>query len=182
MNTDTRRNIFCILMTAEDYMDAFEKLHHLGLKDQQAREIIYVIMDCCLQEKKFNPYYAVLAQKFCDYDRKNQASKINSIYFKKSFEFLSQSLQLFVPLSDDVAILHLGQIKRTWRLEWNTVDEFRQILDSLVCRKRTCLVCFKSEFDFSLILKFSLKNRLRSIIFWSIDSREAKTKSCNYNK
>ena len=72
MNTDTRRNIFCILMTAEDYMDAFEKLQHLGLKDQQAREILYVIMDCCLQEKKFNPYYAVLAQKFCDYDRKNQ--------------------------------------------------------------------------------------------------------------
>lgn len=72
MNTDTRRNIFCILMTAEDYLDAFEKLHHLGLKDQQAREVIYVIMDCCLQEKKFNPYYAVLAQKFCDYDRKNQ--------------------------------------------------------------------------------------------------------------
>ncbi|XP_015600311.1 nucleolar MIF4G domain-containing protein 1 [Cephus cinctus] len=72
MNTDIRRNIFCVLMTAEDYLDAFEKLHHLGLKDQQEREIIYVIMDCCLQEKKFNPYYAVLAQKFCDCDRKYQ--------------------------------------------------------------------------------------------------------------
>ncbi|KAH0563951.1 hypothetical protein KQX54_008283 [Cotesia glomerata] len=72
MNTDARRNIFCILMSAEDYLDAFEKIQHLGLKDQQAREIINVIMDCCLQEKKFNPYYAVLAQKFCNYDRKNQ--------------------------------------------------------------------------------------------------------------
>ncbi|XP_043276186.1 nucleolar MIF4G domain-containing protein 1 [Venturia canescens] len=82
MNTDTRRNIFCILMTAEDYLDAFEKLHHLGLKDQQAREIIYVIMDCCLQEKKFNPYYAVLAQKFCDYDRKNQMTLQYSIWDK----------------------------------------------------------------------------------------------------
>ncbi|KAK0090494.1 hypothetical protein PV325_013400 [Microctonus aethiopoides] len=72
MNTDIRRNIFCILLTAEDYLDAFEKIHHLGLKDQQAREIIYVMIDCCVQEKKFNPYYAVLAQKFCEYDRKNQ--------------------------------------------------------------------------------------------------------------
>lgn len=72
MNTDIRRNIFCILMTAEDYLDAFEKLSHLGLTDQQEREIIYVLMDCCLQEKKFNPYYAVLAERFCLCDRKYQ--------------------------------------------------------------------------------------------------------------
>lgn len=74
MNTDVRKNIFCILMTAEDYLDAFEKLHHLGLKDRQEREIIYVILSCCLQEKKFNPYYAVLLQRFCEQDRKYQVS------------------------------------------------------------------------------------------------------------
>ncbi|XP_054007789.1 nucleolar MIF4G domain-containing protein 1 homolog [Hylaeus anthracinus] len=72
MNTYTRKNIFCILMTAEDYLDAFEKLHHLGLKDQQGEEIINVLMHCCLQENKFNPYYAVLAQKLCEYNRKYQ--------------------------------------------------------------------------------------------------------------
>lgn len=26
MNTDIRRNIFCVLMSSEDYLDAFEKL------------------------------------------------------------------------------------------------------------------------------------------------------------
>lgn len=26
MNTDIRRSIFCVLMTSEDFMDAFEKL------------------------------------------------------------------------------------------------------------------------------------------------------------
>lgn len=26
MNTEVRRNIFCVIMTSEDYMDAFEKL------------------------------------------------------------------------------------------------------------------------------------------------------------
>ncbi|XP_029178156.1 nucleolar MIF4G domain-containing protein 1 [Nylanderia fulva] len=72
MNTDVRRDIFCVLMTAEDYLDAFEKIHHLGLKNQQQREIIYVIFNCCIQEKKFNPYYAILAQKLCDSDRKYQ--------------------------------------------------------------------------------------------------------------
>ncbi|XP_032676324.1 nucleolar MIF4G domain-containing protein 1 homolog [Odontomachus brunneus] len=72
MNTDIRRDIFCVLMTAEDYLDAFEKIHHLGLKNQQQREVIYVVFSCCIQEKKFNPYYAILAQKLCDSDRKYQ--------------------------------------------------------------------------------------------------------------
>lgn len=26
MNTEVRRNIFCVMMTSEDYLDAFEKL------------------------------------------------------------------------------------------------------------------------------------------------------------
>lgn len=79
MNTDTRKNIFCILMTAEDYLDAFEKLHHLGLKNQQEAEIIHVLMHCCLQENKFNPYYAILAQKLCEYNRKYQV--LNIIFY-----------------------------------------------------------------------------------------------------
>ncbi|KYQ46176.1 Nucleolar MIF4G domain-containing protein 1 [Trachymyrmex zeteki] len=82
MNTDVRRDIFCILMTAEDYLDAFEKIHHLGLKNQQQREVIYVILNCCIQEKKFNPYYAVLAQRLCDFDRKYQLTTQYALWDK----------------------------------------------------------------------------------------------------
>lgn len=70
MNTEERRNIFCIIMGAEDYVDAFEKILHLALKDQ--RSIAYVIIHCCLNEKCANPYYAHLALKFCHYNRKFQ--------------------------------------------------------------------------------------------------------------
>ncbi|KAM5156934.1 nucleolar MIF4G domain-containing protein 1 [Mantella aurantiaca] len=72
MNTDIRRNIFCVVMTSEDYLDAFEKLLKLGLKDHQEREIVHVLIDCCLQEKLYNPFYAFLASKFCEYDRRFQ--------------------------------------------------------------------------------------------------------------
>ncbi|XP_063243900.1 nucleolar MIF4G domain-containing protein 1 [Bacillus rossius redtenbacheri] len=82
MNTDVRRNVFCILMTAEDYLDAFEKLLRLGLKNQQEREIVYVLLHCCLQEKNFNPYYGFLAQKFCDFDRKYQMTLQFSLWDK----------------------------------------------------------------------------------------------------
>lgn len=46
----------------------------LGLKDQQEREIVHVLMDCCLQEKTYNPFYAFLAGKFCDYERRFQVT------------------------------------------------------------------------------------------------------------
>lgn len=63
-------------------MDAFEKLLRLGLKNQQEREIIHVLLHCCLQEKQFNPYYGVLAQKFCEYDRKFQMTIKCSVWDK----------------------------------------------------------------------------------------------------
>lgn len=63
-------------------MDAFEKLLHLSLKNQQEREIIHVTLHCCLQEKTYNPYYATLAQKFCEYDRKYQMTIKYSIWDK----------------------------------------------------------------------------------------------------
>lgn len=44
----------------------------MGLKDKQEREIVHVLMDCCLQEKTFNAYYAVLGEKFCSHDRRFQ--------------------------------------------------------------------------------------------------------------
>lgn len=70
MNTEERRNIFCVIMSAADYIDAFEKILHLAVKD--LRSIAYVIIHCCLNEKASNPYYAHLALKFCNYNRKYQ--------------------------------------------------------------------------------------------------------------
>ncbi|XP_047619217.1 nucleolar MIF4G domain-containing protein 1 isoform X4 [Phacochoerus africanus] len=76
MNTDIRRNIFCTIMTSEDFLDAFEKLLKLGLKDQQEREIVHVLVDCCLQEKAYNPFYAFLAGKLCDHERRFQVTQL----------------------------------------------------------------------------------------------------------
>ncbi|XP_009885095.1 PREDICTED: nucleolar MIF4G domain-containing protein 1 [Charadrius vociferus] len=92
MNTDIRRSIFCVLMTSEDFLDAFEKLLKLGLKDQQEREIVHVILYCCLQEKTYNPFYAFLANKFCECERRFQMTFQFSIWDKiRDLENLSAS-------------------------------------------------------------------------------------------
>ncbi|XP_075406294.1 nucleolar MIF4G domain-containing protein 1 isoform X2 [Tenrec ecaudatus] len=82
MNTDIRRNIFCTIMTSEDFLDAFEKLLKLGLKDHQEREIVHVLLDCCLQEKMYNPFYAFLASKLCEYERRFQMTFQFSLWDK----------------------------------------------------------------------------------------------------
>lgn len=102
MNTDARRAIFCVIMSGEDYIDAFEKLLRLDLPGKQVafnscllvtlishlsientilecnfyslqdRDIIRVLVECCLQEQVFNKYYTTLASKLCEHDKNHK--------------------------------------------------------------------------------------------------------------
>ncbi|KAL9252476.1 Nucleolar MIF4G domain-containing protein [Drosera capensis] len=72
MNTDIRRGIFCVIMSGEDYLDAFEKLLRLDLQGKQDREVMRVLVQCCLQEKVFNKYYTALASKLCSHDKNHK--------------------------------------------------------------------------------------------------------------
>ncbi|KAG9290202.1 hypothetical protein G9A89_022178 [Geosiphon pyriformis] len=68
MNTDVRRSIFIVLMSSEDYVDAFERLLKLNLKDVQEREVPRVLLHCCGNEKIHNPYYDLIAERLCAHD------------------------------------------------------------------------------------------------------------------
>lgn len=152
MNTDTRRNIFCILITAEDYLDAFEKLHHLGLKDQQEGEIIHVLMHCCLQENKFNPYYAILAQKLCEYNRKYQLTiqytlwdklKTLETYESKQLNNLAQFLTyLFIENCLALSVLKIIQFTE---LDRHTMKFLKQIISEILMHEneKACLRVFE---------------------------------------
>ncbi|KOC65903.1 Nucleolar MIF4G domain-containing protein 1 [Habropoda laboriosa] len=152
MNTDTRRNIFCILMTAEDYLDAFEKLHQLGLKDQQEREIIHVLMHCCLQENKFNLYYAVLAEKLCEYNRKYQLTiqytfwdklKTLEMYGNKQLSNLAQFLTyLFIEKCLALSVLKVIQFTE---LDKHTMEFLRKIILEILLHEneQACLQVFE---------------------------------------
>lgn len=65
INTDVRRSIFYILMQSDDYLEAFESLCKLQLKDAQEREIIRMIVFCCHHEQSYNQYYGVLCERLC---------------------------------------------------------------------------------------------------------------------
>jgi len=82
MNTDSRKNIFCLVMSAEDYIEATERLIKLGLKNQVERDIMFVLLDCTLQEAAFNPFYSQVAIKLSTMDRKYKIANQFAVWDK----------------------------------------------------------------------------------------------------
>ena len=70
MNTEVRKKIFCLIMSAEDYLEATEKLVKLGTKNHVEREVLFVAVDCCVQEKSYNYFYGHLVAKLASIDRR----------------------------------------------------------------------------------------------------------------
>lgn len=67
MNTDTRKAIFSALVSSDDYVDAFQRIVALKLTSKQERDIAAVVLHCCVQEKVYNPFYALVAQRFISF-------------------------------------------------------------------------------------------------------------------
>ena len=71
MVTDVKKAVFQAIVSSEDYLQAFEQLMRLNLKKTQQREIIRVLMHCCINEKSYNPFYELLCQRLIKYDQQN---------------------------------------------------------------------------------------------------------------
>lgn len=61
MNTALRKRIFRILTTSRDYVEAQRLLYKESLKVKQFEEVFYLLMYFCMQESRYNRYYADLA-------------------------------------------------------------------------------------------------------------------------
>ncbi|XP_023321469.1 nucleolar MIF4G domain-containing protein 1 [Eurytemora carolleeae] len=94
MNTEQRKNIFCLIMSSEDYIEATERLIKLGTKNQMERDVMFVLLDSAMQEKVFNPFYSQVAIKLSSMDRKYKISNQFSIWdkMKQSRELKSGQL------------------------------------------------------------------------------------------
>lgn len=141
MNTDIRRAIFCIIMSSEDYLDAFEKLLRLDLKGKQDREIMRVLVDCCLQEKVFNKYYTVLASKLCSYDKNNKFSlqyclwdhfkELESMELNRSMNLTRFVAEMLCNFSLSLSALKAVDLSSPTELTPKRVMHFRMLFESI---------------------------------------------------
>ena len=105
MNTATRKQIFCVLMSSRDVLDAFERLARLSLRGKADRELVRVLLECCGQEADYNPFYAELAKLFCSQNRQ----------FKTTFQFAFWD-HFKLLLSEDVSVSRKSGRRRVTNL------------------------------------------------------------------
>lgn len=139
MNTDAKRNVFYILMTAEDYVDAFEKI--LSSTNDE-RTIISVILHCCLSEKEYNEYYSVLAQKFCEHNRKYLLAiqfavwdKIKELDSLNPKQINNLSRFLIFLIENDNLPLSVLKVVEFAQIEKSTLRLVRQVMLGLLLAK-----------------------------------------------
>lgn len=139
MNTDAKRNVFYVLMTAEDYIDAFEKI--LSTTNDE-RTIIAVILHCCLSEKEYNEYYGVLAQKFCEHNRKYLLAVQFSIWDKikelnnlNSKQINNLSRFLIYLIENDNLPLSVLKVVEFAQIEKTSLRFVRQVMLGLLLTK-----------------------------------------------
>jgi nucleolar MIF4G domain-containing protein 1 len=67
MNTEARKNLFCALMSADDYLDAFERLVKVDKAAAAAgtreRDTAFVLMACCLKEVRTVVFFPIFIER-----------------------------------------------------------------------------------------------------------------------
>ncbi|KAL8234014.1 hypothetical protein R6Q59_020114 [Mikania micrantha] len=142
MNTDARRAIFCIIMSGEDYIDAFEKLLRLDFQGKQDREIMRVLVECCLQEKVFNKYYCVLASKLCNHEKNHKFTlqyciwdhymEIESMQLMRSMHLAKFIAEMVSSFTLSLAVLKKADLHDTTKLtSRKIIMHFRMFFEAI---------------------------------------------------
>ena len=109
MNTDTRKEIFTIVMGSQDFLQAKTKLTKLNLRGPVSRDIIRVILYCMAAEKTYNPYYVYLICMWCG-DERDRGERITLLY--TLWDFLKQARE---KSREGVVVMARGVCEFVWR-------------------------------------------------------------------
>ncbi|KAG6430421.1 hypothetical protein SASPL_108487 [Salvia splendens] len=141
MNTSARNAIFCVIMSGEDYIDAFEKLLGLDLPGKQDREIMRVLVECCLQEKVFNEYYCILASKLCSHDKNHKFTlqyclwdhfkELESMPLLRSMHLAKFTARMIENFSLSLAVLKAVDLSDPANLTSKRIMHFRMLFEAI---------------------------------------------------
>ncbi|OQV17807.1 Pre-mRNA-splicing factor CWC22-like protein [Hypsibius exemplaris] len=60
-----RKNIYLTIQSSLDYEECCHKLMKLNIKPGQESELCHMIVDCCAQQRTYEKFFGLLAQRFC---------------------------------------------------------------------------------------------------------------------
>lgn len=64
-----RRTIYLTIMSALDFEEAVHKLLNINLPPGQESEMCNMIIECCSQERSYNKFYGLMAERLCKINR-----------------------------------------------------------------------------------------------------------------
>jgi len=147
MNTDIRRAIFCIIMDSNDYVDAFERLLSLNLNDRQERDIVHVIIRCCGSSKVYNPYFAHLSQRVCDYHHR----------FKFTFQLAYWDVFKQMEEMKETKLINLAKLLSHLILKFSLSMSVFKVVDFSFKQNGNKGICFFNAFFHTLLLHDDLR-------------------------
>ncbi|CCW61679.1 unnamed protein product [Phytomonas sp. EM1] len=65
-NTEHKREIFKAVASATDDLECFNLLMHRDPSYSRFHDVCVILIQCCCQETKYNPYYASVLERFCN--------------------------------------------------------------------------------------------------------------------
>lgn len=73
-NTETnlvalRRTIYLTINSSLDFEECAHKLMKMQLKPGQEVELCHMFLDCCAEQRTYEKFYGLLAQRFCNLNR-----------------------------------------------------------------------------------------------------------------
>lgn len=142
MNTDARKAIFCVIMSGEDYADAFEKLLRLDLPGKLDREIMRVLVECCLQERVFNKYYCILASKLCNHDKNfkftlqfcvwDHFKELEAMQLQRSMHLSKFVAEMIASFSLSLAVLKVVELNNPIHSTPKRIMHFRMLFEAIL--------------------------------------------------
>lgn len=79
-----RRNIYLTIRSSVNFEECAHKLLKMELKPGEIIEMCYMILDCCAQERTYEKFYGLLAQRFC---------QLNKVYMEPFMEIFRNSYE-----------------------------------------------------------------------------------------
>ena len=70
--TDLRRKLYLTIMSAASFEECAHKLLKLQLPDEEAIEVVTMILECCSQERSYQRFYGLLGQRLCEVNQAYQ--------------------------------------------------------------------------------------------------------------
>ncbi|KAM0020913.1 putative initiation factor eIF-4 gamma, MA3 [Helianthus debilis subsp. tardiflorus] len=107
----------------------------------QDREIMRVLVECCLQEKVFNKYYCVLASKLCNHDKNHkftlqyciwdQYTELESMQLMRSMHLAKFKAEVVSSFTLSLAVLKKADLHDTTKLTCRKIMHFKMFFEAV---------------------------------------------------